>query len=81
LCIFNIIVVIMKKKPERHSFKKLTAFSKKPDLKYLDILNHSYEKSIKSTSKHKSSERVIQAYEQNRFKITKNSQERTRVKT
>lgn len=45
----------MKKKPERYSFKKLTAFSKKPELKYLDDIKNSFEKSIKSQSRNKSS--------------------------
>lgn len=72
----------MKKKPERYSFKKLTAFCKKPELKYIEDIKNSYEKSIKSQPKNKSSERVITAYETNtRFKVSKNSQERTRTKT
>lgn len=71
----------MKKKPQRYSFKKLTAFAKKPELKYIEDLKNSYEKSIKSQSKNKSAERVIAAYDStNKFKITKN-QERTRFKT
>lgn len=44
----------MKKKTERHSFKKLTAFGKKPDLKFEDLKN-SYEKQFKGHSKNKSS--------------------------
>lgn len=32
----------MKKKPERYSFKKLTAFGKKPELKFIDDLKNSY---------------------------------------
>ena len=72
----------MKKKPQRHSYKKLTAFSKKPELKYLDLLSSSHDKSIKSQSKHKSSERVISTYENNnRFKITKNNSNSHRIKT
>ena len=65
-----------------HSFKKLTAFAKKPELKYLDDIKNSYDKVIKGHPKNKSSERVIAAYEtNNRFKITKNQNDRTRIKT
>ena len=72
----------MKKKPQRHSYKKLNAFSKKPELKYLDLLSSSHDKSIKSQSKHKSSERVISTYENsNKFKITKNNNNSHRIKT
>lgn len=72
----------MKKKPERHSFKKLAAFAKKPEMKYLEDLKNSYEKSIKGQPKNKSSERVIAAYDSStRFKITKNQHERQRIKT
>jgi hypothetical protein len=52
----------MKKKPERYSFKKLTAFCKKPELKFIDDIKNSYDKSVKSQPKNKSSERVITAY-------------------
>lgn len=72
----------MKKKPERYSFKKLTAFGKKPELKFIDDLKNSYEKSVRSQPKNKSSERVIAAYEtSSKIKLVKNSQERTRIRT
>lgn len=78
----GVIVIIMKKKPERYSFKKLTAFCKKPELKFIDDLKNSYEKSVRSQPKNKSSERVIAAYEtSSKIKLVKNSQERTRVRT
>lgn len=51
----------MKKKPERYSFKKLTSISKKNENKFLDELKSSYEKN-RTTSKNKSSERIITAY-------------------
>jgi hypothetical protein len=71
----------MKKKPERYSFKKLAAGTRKPDLKYLEDINTSYEKG-KSQPKNKSSERIIAAYETNsKFKIVKTNQERGRVRT
>jgi hypothetical protein len=72
----------MKKKPERFSFKKLTVLNKKNELKYLDELKNSYEKSIKSQSKNKSSDKIITAYEtNNKFKIIKNGVERQRMRT
>ena len=72
----------MKKKPERYSFKKLTAFCKKPELKFIDELKNSYEKSVRSQPKNKSSERVIAAYEtSSKIKLAKNSQEKPRVRT
>jgi hypothetical protein len=72
----------MKKKPERYSFKKLTAFTKKPELKQIQDLKNSHEKSIKSQPKNKSSEKMLAAYETStRFKITKNGHERPRMRT
>lgn len=71
----------MKKKSERYSFKKLTAFAKKPELRLLEDLKLSNDRQARSHSKHKSSERILSAYETNhRFKMSK-EKERSRIKT
>lgn len=60
----------------------MNAFAKKPELKYIDDIKNSYERGVKGHSKTKSSERVIAVYEShNKFKITKNSNDRPRMKT
>ena len=75
------IIVLMKKKSERYSFKKLTAFNKKPEIRVLEDIKLSHDRQARSHSKHKSSERILSAYETNhRFKTAK-EKERTRIKT
>lgn len=85
----------LKKKAERNSFKKLLSTTRRPDLKLNDQLlekershvqNSSFHPMPKSSSKHKSAEKILSVYEsaKAKFKIGKflNSSERQhRIKT
>jgi len=72
----------VKKKIERNSFKKLISTTRRPDLKLADDLfekdrphqhNSAFNPMPKSSSKHKSAEKILSVYESSKakFKIGK----------